>query len=105
MFDDGPGQHDPCPHSHSKDGRHDTRSHRPPARGKYVTNDPERQWEDCPTGALHDPAGQHLWEVVASALISVPRESETSTMTIIFSLPTMSPIRPRIGVAIAALSR
>ncbi len=46
-----------------------------------------------------------MGNVVANALISVPNERATSTTTIIFSLPTMSPIRPRIGVAIAALSR
>ena len=46
-----------------------------------------------------------IGKVVARALIRVPTDSVTSTTTIIFSLPTMSPIRPRIGVAIAALSR
>ena len=43
--------------------------------------------------------------VVASALINVPTERAMRTATMIFSLPTMSPTRPRIGVAMAALSR
>lgn len=43
--------------------------------------------------------------VVANALINDPNERATSTATMIRSLPTMSPTRPRIGVATAALSR
>ena len=42
---------------------------------------------------------------VANALIKDPTERATSTATMIRSLPNMSPTRPRIGVAIAALSR
>ena len=43
--------------------------------------------------------------VVASALINDPTERATRTATMIRSLPSMSPTRPRIGVAMAALSR
>ncbi len=43
--------------------------------------------------------------VVASAAINDPTLRAIRTATITFSLPTMSPTRPRIGVAMAALSR
>ncbi len=42
---------------------------------------------------------------VASALTRVPTLSATNTTTSIFSLPTWSPMRPRMGVAMAALRR
>ncbi len=44
-------------------------------------------------------------KVVARALINDPTVRAIRTATMIFSLPTMSPTRPRIGVAMAALSR
>ncbi len=44
-------------------------------------------------------------KVVPSALINVPTLKAMSTPTMTFSLPSVSPTRPRTGVAIAALSR
>jgi len=46
-----------------------------------------------------------IGNVVDTALRSVPRDKAMRTATSIFSLPTMSPTRPRIGVAMAALRR
>ena len=43
--------------------------------------------------------------VVARALISDPTESAIRTATMTRSLPIMSPTRPRMGVAMAALRR
>ena len=46
-----------------------------------------------------------IGSVVARPLITTPTERVISTTTIILSLPTMSPIRPRMGVAMAELNR
>ena len=46
-----------------------------------------------------------IGSVVARALTSVPTESRTRTATSTFSLPSMSPTRPRMGVQMAALRR
>ena len=66
----------------------------PKARGKTA---PPAPWMTRPTSITGN--------VEARALSSVPTERMTSTTTRLFSLPTMSPTRPTIGVAIAALRR
>ena len=66
----------------------------PKARGKTA---PAAPWMTRPTSMIVSD--------VASALTSVPTLSAISTMTIIFFLPVVSPRRPRMGVAMAALSR
>ena len=66
----------------------------PKARGKMA---PPVPWITRPTSITG--------RLVASALSKDPTVRAISTATMIFSLPSMSPTRPRIGVAMAALSR
>ncbi len=66
----------------------------PKARGKTA---PPTPWITRPINMIG--------RVVARALTAVPAETAIRTMTIILSLPMMSPVRPRIGVAIAELRR
>ena len=73
---------------------------------ELVTDDAEGQGEDRPAGALDGPAGEHHGQGGGQcAREGCPADRLMSTTTSIFSLPTMSPTRPRMGVAMAALRR
>jgi hypothetical protein len=105
VLGDDAGEHDPGAAADAEQrGDEADRSGNPPGR-ELVADDREGEREDAPPTPWIARPRSITESEEATAAISVPKASRTSTMISNRSLPYMSPRRPMIGVVTEALSR
>ena len=105
MHEDRAGQHDPGSGSGPQDRRHDTDGARHPLGGELVADDPEGEREHRPTRALNHPADEHHRQARGQRADQRPDGERDQDGDDDLLLAEHVADAPRIGVAMAALSR